>query len=70
MISDELNVKIAEKYPNRKVSIDISEDGECGSFCEYENNDYLVIGGVPTAKSSINMLDDDIHTLSNSNALG
>lgn len=35
MISDELNTMITEKYPNREVWIEISEDGENGSFSKY-----------------------------------
>ncbi len=35
MISDDLYLKIAEKYPNRDVHIEVSEDGENGSYVEY-----------------------------------
>jgi hypothetical protein len=35
MISDDLYTQIAEKYPNRDVWIDVSEDGENGSYAEY-----------------------------------
>lgn len=35
MISDELAKLINEKYPNRNVIIDVSEDGEVGSTSEY-----------------------------------
>jgi len=35
MISDDLYLQIAEKYPNRDVWIDVSEDGENGSYAEY-----------------------------------
>ena len=35
MIADELYLKIAEKYPNRDVWIEVSEDGENGCFVEY-----------------------------------
>ena len=38
MISDELAEKICEKYPGRKVSIEVSEDGENGSISEYIPN--------------------------------
>ena len=38
MISDELAEKICEKYPGRKVSIEVSEDGENGSISEYVPN--------------------------------
>ena len=36
MISDDLFKAIAEKYPERSVNIEVSEDGENGSFIEYE----------------------------------
>ena len=36
MISDDLFEAIAEKYPERSVNIEVSEDGENGSFIEYE----------------------------------
>ena len=35
MISDELFVVISGKYPNREVWIEVSEDGENGSFTKY-----------------------------------
>lgn len=35
MISDELAAIIKDRYPDRKLIIDISEDGECGSTIEY-----------------------------------
>ena len=35
MISDELYVVISGKYPGREVWIEISEDGENGSFIKY-----------------------------------
>lgn len=35
MISDDLYAQIASKYPNRDVWIDVSEDGENGSYAEY-----------------------------------
>lgn len=35
MMADALAVKIQEKFPGRKIIIDISEDGECGALCEY-----------------------------------
>ena len=35
MISDELFDKIAERYPGRSVWIEVSEDGENGSFIPY-----------------------------------
>jgi hypothetical protein len=35
MISDDLYLQIAEKYPNRDVWIEVSEDGENGSYAEY-----------------------------------
>ena len=35
MLSDDLYVAIAEKYPMRNMVIDISEDGECGCSISY-----------------------------------
>ena len=35
MIADDLYVQIAQKYPNRDVHIEVSEDGENGCFVEY-----------------------------------
>lgn len=35
MISDELHQQIVEQYPNREVWIEVSEDGENGSFIKY-----------------------------------
>ena len=35
MMSDDLYQQITEKYPNREVHIDISEDGENGAHIEY-----------------------------------
>ena len=35
MIADDLYLKIAEKYPNRDVWIEVSEDGENGCYVEY-----------------------------------
>lgn len=37
MISDELAKQINTRYPGRKITIDISEDGENGSISEYED---------------------------------
>ena len=36
MISDDLYVAIAKKYPGRKIEINVSEDGENGSHAVYE----------------------------------
>ena len=36
MMSDDLFDKIAEKYPNRSVKIEVSEDGENGALIEYD----------------------------------
>lgn len=36
MISDELATKINDQYPNRKIEIEVSEDGENGSISRYE----------------------------------
>lgn len=35
MIADDLYLQIIQKYPNRNVQIDISEDGENGCHIEY-----------------------------------
>ena len=35
MMSDDLYSEISEKYPNREVWIEVSEDGENGSFIKY-----------------------------------
>ena len=35
MISDDLQKKISQKYPNRKINIEVSEDLENGSYKEY-----------------------------------
>ena len=35
MIADDLYLQIAEKYPNRDVWIEVSEDGENGCYVEY-----------------------------------
>lgn len=37
MISDDLYVEIAKRYPSRTIEIDISEDGENGSKAKYEH---------------------------------
>ena len=36
MISDALAEKINDKYPGRKIEIEVSEDGENGSVSRYE----------------------------------
>ena len=38
MIADELYTKIAERYPNRDVSIEVSEDGENGCLIHYNTS--------------------------------
>jgi len=38
MIADELYIKIAERYPNRNVSIEVSEDGENGCLIHYNTS--------------------------------
>jgi|TARA_R110000822_G_scaffold73156_1_gene175788 hypothetical protein len=38
MMSDDLYVQIAEKYPNRAVWIEVSEDGENGALIKYETH--------------------------------
>lgn len=35
-LSDELHASIAARYPDRAIWIEISEDGECGSYSQYE----------------------------------
>ena len=35
MISDDLYAQVTAKYPGRHITIDVSEDGENGSFAEY-----------------------------------
>jgi len=35
-MSDDLYAQITKRYPNRKVEIDISEDGENGAHVVYE----------------------------------
>jgi len=37
MMADQINEYIDSKYPGRNVSIEVSEDKECGAFMEYEN---------------------------------
>ena len=38
MMSDDLYVAIAKKYPGRKIEINVSEDGENGSHAVYERS--------------------------------
>lgn len=38
MISDDLYIQIAAKYPNRCVWIEVSEDGENGALIKYETH--------------------------------
>ena len=35
MMSDELHAHISQKYPGREIWIEVSEDGENGSFIKY-----------------------------------
>jgi hypothetical protein len=35
MMSDDLYAQISQRYPNREVWIEVSEDGENGSFIKY-----------------------------------
>lgn len=35
MIADELYQQITNRYPGREIWIDVSEDGENGTFCKY-----------------------------------
>lgn len=37
MIADDLYLQIANKYPNRDVRIEVSEDGENGCYVEYNS---------------------------------
>jgi hypothetical protein len=36
MISDDLATKIRERYPKRRIAIEVSEDGENGCRCLYD----------------------------------
>jgi hypothetical protein len=36
MISDDLYAEISKKYPGRRVTIEVSEDNENGSYIEYQ----------------------------------
>jgi len=38
MMSDDLFLQIAEKYPNRAVWIEVAEDGENGALIKYETH--------------------------------
>ena len=38
MISDDLYLKIQERYPNRNVWIEVSEDGENGALTTYSKD--------------------------------
>jgi hypothetical protein len=38
MIADDLYLKIAGRYPNRSVWIEVSEDGENGTFIKYDTH--------------------------------
>ena len=38
MISDDLYLQIAQKYPDRRVWIEVSEDGENGALVKYETH--------------------------------
>jgi hypothetical protein len=38
MIADELYVQIADRYPDRDVSIEVSEDGENGCMIDYHTH--------------------------------
>lgn len=35
MIADALAAQIQARYPGRDLTIDVSEDGECGAVCHY-----------------------------------
>lgn len=36
MLADDMYAQISVKYPNRQITIDVSEDGECGCTITYE----------------------------------
>lgn len=38
MMADDLYIKIAERYPEREVTIEVSEDGENGCFIQYNTH--------------------------------
>jgi predicted RNase H-like HicB family nuclease len=38
MLAQDLYDKLSERYSNRDIVIDVSEDGECGCSIEYRNN--------------------------------
>lgn len=38
MICDDIALYIQNKYPNRWIAVDVSEDGENGSYAEYETH--------------------------------
>lgn len=38
MMSDDLYIQIANRYPGRSVWIEVSEDGENGAFIKYETH--------------------------------
>lgn len=35
MLADDLYIKLADRYPDRSMAIEVSEDGECGCRIEY-----------------------------------
>ena len=39
MLADDLFLQLAIRYPNRKMKISVSEDGECGCTIEYPANE-------------------------------
>jgi D-arabinose 1-dehydrogenase-like Zn-dependent alcohol dehydrogenase len=47
MLADDLYTKLAEKYPARGIKINVSEDGECGCWIDYESpNDNILYSGI------------------------
>lgn len=46
MISDELYQQITKKYPGRKISIEVSEDMENGSYAEYDADPATIVQDV------------------------
>lgn len=37
MIANDINSQVKERFPNRKIKIEVSEDGENGVLMKYEN---------------------------------
>jgi hypothetical protein len=41
MLADDLYGQLALQYPNRRISIEVSEDGECGCVVDYPAMNYF-----------------------------